>query len=755
MPTINIPTLAERNKIGDPAYPLYPLNGTYLQTADIDATAGITVIGTGTGVLRFAGIYNGGNFRTLNVTINTPLVDYVGLFGSTVGATITGIADVTGTIVGKDNVGGVIGRAVSGAVTSCICSAAITGVTYTGGMIGYCSDSFTISNSSTSSTVMGGSGGNTGGLVGRCYSSSVSTSFSTGAVIGGAGTGIGGLIGVHQVSSTTSNCYATGAVAGAISVGGLIGISINTCATVNCRAAGSVTGGVGGYGIGGLIGTRSTSATASCCFATGAVSTGAGGYYCGLFIGNDGTRLLGSVGAIIDADAKIYLFYKAAAWNFATWWQPIAMPNIVGQTVKAAAELLCAVGCTIGTETEQYDLTVPAGQIITQSIAAGGTAGYPQLQAFGGMTSPKTGDVVNVTVSLGNSVPVPGVIGIAQATAESRLAAAYFTATVQTATDEHVQAGLVSAQSPAGGTSATYQSSVTITVSTGRANTEVPGVLGLTTANATSAITAAGLVAANTTETNEDIPAGLVFEQLPAASVTVVRGSTVAIVTSDGPTPISVPDVTGLTQADAESAITGAGLVPVVRTDYSFEVIAGAVIIQAPAAEAVAKAGDAVAVIVSLGYDVDHGGGVMEMLDGFKTALSFSSAFKVWAGVSTTPAAAARIHNWEAVQDGDPVVAIAPGSGFSCEVVTLDQGFLVTPVITCEFSQAVEKSETSEAVFNSCATAVDAIMAEVKAMTGWRIKGWQLDSSQTPARTKASAGVNFIYYRVTVFGDQD
>jgi hypothetical protein len=228
----------------------------------------------------------------------------------------------------------------------------------------------------------------------------------------------------------------------------------------------------------------------------------------------------------------------------------------------------------------------------------------------------------------------------------------------------------------------------------------------------------------------------------------------VTITVSTGPAAISVPDVTGLTQVEAESAITDAGLVPVVRTDYSFEVIEGAVIIQAPAADAVAKAGDAVAILVSLGYDVDHGGGVMEMLAGFKAALTFSSAFKTWAGVTTTEAAAARIHNWEAIQDGDPVVAIAPGSGFTCEVVTLDEGFLVTPVITCEFSQAVEKAETNATVFNTCATAVDAIMAEIKAQTGWRIKGWQLDSEQTPARTKASAGINFIYYRVTVYGDQ-
>lgn len=217
---------------------------------------------------------------------------------------------------------------------------------------------------------------------------------------------------------------------------------------------------------------------------------------------------------------------------------------------------------------------------------------------------------------------------------------------------------------------------------------------------------------------------------------------------------VAVPNIIGLTREAAEAAITTAGLVPSVITDYSFEVIAGAVIIQCPPAAASVDASSTVALIVSLGYDVDHGGGVMEMLDGFAAALAFSSAFKTWAGVSTTPAAAARIQNWEAVQDGDPVVAIAPGSGFTCEVVTTDQSFLVTPVVTCEFSQAVGKAETSSSVFDALATAVDGIMAEMKAQTGWRIKGWELDSSNTPARGRACGDVTYIYYRVTVYGDQ-
>jgi beta-lactam-binding protein with PASTA domain len=83
----------------------------------------------------------------------------------------------------------------------------------------------------------------------------------------------------------------------------------------------------------------------------------------------------------------------------------------------------------------------------------------------------------------------------------------------------------------------------------------------LTQANAESAIVAAGLtVGAVTTATSDTVPAGVVISQTPGGGTEVSQGSAVALSVSSGPASVTVPNVVGLTQANAESAIVAAGL---------------------------------------------------------------------------------------------------------------------------------------------------------------------------------------------------
>src|SRR5262249_19122622 len=79
-------------------------------------------------------------------------------------------------------------------------------------------------------------------------------------------------------------------------------------------------------------------------------------------------------------------------------------------------------------------------------------------------------------------------------------------------------------------------------------------------------------------------------------------GSAVALVVSSGPPQVAVPNVVGLTQAAATSAITGANLVVgTVTTVSSTTVPAGSVISQNPTAGTQIVAGSAVALVVSSG----------------------------------------------------------------------------------------------------------------------------------------------------------
>src|SRR5208282_1116105 len=97
---------------------------------------------------------------------------------------------------------------------------------------------------------------------------------------------------------------------------------------------------------------------------------------------------------------------------------------------------------------------------------------------------------------------------------------------------------------------------------TGPANVAVPNVVGLTQAAATTAITGAGLVVGTvTTASSGTVPSGSVISESPVAATQVNTGSAVNLVVSSGPAQVAVPNVVGLTQAVATTAITGAGLV--------------------------------------------------------------------------------------------------------------------------------------------------------------------------------------------------
>jgi len=131
----------------------------------------------------------------------------------------------------------------------------------------------------------------------------------------------------------------------------------------------------------------------------------------------------------------------------------------------------------------------------------------------------------------------------------------------------------------------------------------VPNVVGLTQAAASSAITGAGLVVGTvTTASSATVPSGGVVSENPAAGTQVSAGSAVNLVVSNGPAPVAVPNVVGLTQAAASSAITGAGLVVgTVTTASSATVPSGSVISENPAAGTQVNRGSAVNLVVSSG----------------------------------------------------------------------------------------------------------------------------------------------------------
>jgi len=112
----------------------------------------------------------------------------------------------------------------------------------------------------------------------------------------------------------------------------------------------------------------------------------------------------------------------------------------------------------------------------------------------------------------------------------------------------------------------------------------VPALIGLPRAAAQKLLDDAGLEAKFTEEPNATVAAGLVISQDPAAKTDVDKGSTVEVVVSTGVERVEVPDVVGKPRAEAEAALTAAGLKVTVNEVESEEAATGTVIAQNPAA---------------------------------------------------------------------------------------------------------------------------------------------------------------------------
>jgi serine/threonine-protein kinase len=154
---------------------------------------------------------------------------------------------------------------------------------------------------------------------------------------------------------------------------------------------------------------------------------------------------------------------------------------------------------------------------------------------------------------------------------------------------------------PAEGTERDVGSAVTIVPSLGPPPVDVPAVRGDRLQAARRAITEAGLhVEAVRHRFDADVPAGRVIEVRPDEA-RLPRGSSVTVIVSDGPKPIPIPDVNGMTEEKAVQALTAKGFDVVVEEDFSKNVARGRAIGTDPAAETELQPGETIVLRVSLG----------------------------------------------------------------------------------------------------------------------------------------------------------
>lgn len=131
---------------------------------------------------------------------------------------------------------------------------------------------------------------------------------------------------------------------------------------------------------------------------------------------------------------------------------------------------------------------------------------------------------------------------------------------------------------------------------------KIPSVIGKTKSSAKSTLESAGFsVTFEYGDYNNSVAADVVTAQSPSAKNQAAKGSTVTVTLSPGQKPITVPNVLGASQSQAESALAGAGLkYTYADSQYSDTVPAGSVISQTKSGETVA-AGTTITLTLSKG----------------------------------------------------------------------------------------------------------------------------------------------------------
>ena len=264
------------------------------------------------------------------------------------------------------------------------------------------------------------------------------------------------------------------------------------------------------------------------------------------------------------------------------------VPNVNGELLATGESDLTGAGFSVGTVTTTTDPVINDGYIISTSPAGG--------------TRATAGSAVDISESI--SATVPNVVNTVLATGESAITGAGLAVgSVTTASSLTVPGGYIISTSPVGGVRTTAGASVDILESSGPGTGTVPDVLNLSQALATAAIIAAGFtVGSVTTQPDAIIIPGNVDEQNPAGGDTAYLLSPVNIIVSSGLPTLRVPDLFGLTQAEATVLLASLGLVVgAIGTAPSNFIPPGTVMTQNPSAGTPVGAGTIVSFVLSTG----------------------------------------------------------------------------------------------------------------------------------------------------------
>jgi serine/threonine-protein kinase len=265
----------------------------------------------------------------------------------------------------------------------------------------------------------------------------------------------------------------------------------------------------------------------------------------------------------------------------------VEVPRVVDLPVDQARQLLEDAGLEVVETAEQVADAARVGLVLSQNPENG--------------IRVDEGTEVTIVVGSQNTFAMPPLAGSTPEQARNTLQGLGFTGEireeVQDSTD--VDEGQIITTQPAAGEQVATTATITLVVSGGPPQTEIPTCEGVSAGECAERLTAAGFTPQIVQESSSTVPEGQVIGTDPPAGSLADNGATVRVIESAGPAVVEVPSVEGLDEGAAIQALEDSGFeVSTVRQDTLNPAEDGIVLDQNPSGNSTAEAGSTVTIVV-------------------------------------------------------------------------------------------------------------------------------------------------------------
>ena len=260
------------------------------------------------------------------------------------------------------------------------------------------------------------------------------------------------------------------------------------------------------------------------------------------------------IGLLVVLGVGIFILWRLLAGG-SPIAETVAVPDVSNKPAVEAFEELQALDLKVKPISEN-SVTIPPDVVIRTDPPAG--------------TDVDKGSTVDVYVSAGvEEFNVPNVTGETEADARRRIEEQGFTVGVVTyEVTVETEAGIVTDQSPEGGTTQAPGTPVDLTVSSGPSTLVVPDVTGLSAENAVIQLQRDGFTnIAEEEEFSFEVLPGFVIRTEPRAGEVVPAEVTLRVYVSKGPEPVDVPNIVGQSTGQAEVELNTLGLILTVSSE--------------------------------------------------------------------------------------------------------------------------------------------------------------------------------------------